>query len=214
MTPTLDVLRTAPLHRELRSTLIVFGCGLALAAASWAVLVAVSERVPAWEASLFHRVNKLPDALRAPLWPIMQLGNFYAWVAAGVVAGIVYRRPAPALTVAAAGFGAWLLSKPVKALADRGRPGALLHDVVVRQGGIHGNGYVSGHAAVAAAIATALAWWLPRQLVVVAAVFVAIVGFARLYFGAHLPLDVVGGWGVGIMCGAVAAVVIGTPVVH
>ena len=58
----------------------------------------------------------------------MQLGNFYAWPVVGAVAWIVYRRPTPALSVAAAGFGAWLLAKGVKVLVDRGRPGALLPD--------------------------------------------------------------------------------------
>jgi membrane-associated phospholipid phosphatase len=193
--------------------LVALGLGLILILASWAIVASVSDGVPSWEASLFHELNGLPDVLRAPLWPVMQLGNFYAWVVVAAAAWIIYRRPAPALTVAAAGLGAWLLAKPVKALVDRGRPGALLPNVVVRQGGIYGNGYVSGHAAVAAAIATALAWWLPRPLLAVAALFVAIVGFARIYYGAHLPLDVVGGVGVGVVCGTLAAFAVGTPVI-
>jgi membrane-associated phospholipid phosphatase len=213
VTPSLHVLRTAPLQRDVRSMLVVAGCGAALLAASWAVLGAVSGGVPGWEASWFHHVNALTDGLRAPLWPVMQLGNFDAWVVVAALSWIVYRRPAPALSVAAAGFGAWLLAKAVKMIADRGRPAVLLSDVVVREHGIHGKGYVSGHTAVAAAIVAALAWWLPRPLLFVAAILVAIVGFARVYYGAHLPLDVVGGAGVGIVCGALAAFTIGTPAV-
>ena len=65
-----------------------------------------------------------------------------------------------------------------------------------------GLGYVSGHTAVAFALATVLAPSLPRSWRR-SAVFAAasVVGFARIYSGAHLPLDVVGGAGLGLLCG-------------
>jgi undecaprenyl-diphosphatase len=68
----------------------------------------------------------------------------------------------------------------------------------------HGLGFVSGHAAVAAALATVLFLHLGARLRWVAVGAAAVVGLARVYVGAHLPLDVVGGAGLGVASGAVA----------
>ena len=50
----------------------------------------------------------------------------------------------------------------MKNVVERGRPADLLGGVEVRESGIHGQGYVSGHAAVAFAVATVVAALLPR----------------------------------------------------
>ena len=72
-----------------------------------------------------------------------------------------------------------------------------------------GFGYVSAHTAVAVALAATLAPSFPRAARVVAVVLAALVGFARIYAGAHLPLDVVGGAGLGLVCGTLARLVFG-----
>ena len=95
-------------------------------------------------------------------------------------------------------------------LSRRGRPSALLTHVTVRGGLVTGNGYPSGHTAVAFALATVVALWFGARsrcarLALAAA---AVVGFARLYVGAHFPLDVVGGAALGTICGAIAALVL------
>ena len=83
--------------------------------------------------------------------------------------------------------------------------------ILLPQIGIEGLGFVSGHAAVAFALATVVVPWLPGRWKVLPWVLAAVVGFARVYSGAHLPLDVVGGAGVGIMCGTVVNAVVCVP---
>lgn len=101
------------------------------------------------------------------------------------------------------------------ALHDRARRVELdPADVVHRGGSIGGgidagHGYVSGHSAIAAALAVALTVVVParwRWLPWVLAIFV---GIGRMYFGAHLPLDIVGGYGLGALCAGVTLAVAG-----
>lgn len=204
-------LRTVELYRPWRSRLVGIAAAGATVAASWAAFEQTPTRLPAWEATLFTSVNSWPDSLRPVLWPVMQLGNFWMTAIGAGGAYLVWRRPAPAITAAGSTLGAWAVAKVVKNMADRGRPSDLLAPVHIREDGINGLGFVSGHAAVAFALATALSPWLPRPLRVVAFGLATAVGASRLYVGAHLPLDIVGGGAIGVMCGLTMHLVIGCP---
>jgi membrane-associated phospholipid phosphatase len=105
---------------------------------------------------------------------------------------------------------AWVGAKVVKGVIDRGRPADLLEGVHVREAGLHGHGYVSGHTAIAFAVATVVTPLLPGRWRLVPFAVACLVGFARIYYGAHLPLDVVGGAGIGILSGLVASLAFGT----
>jgi undecaprenyl-diphosphatase len=142
----------------------------------------------------------------------MQLGNFWVWLVASVIAYAVWRRPAPAVTITIATLGAWALAKVVKDVVVRSRPAGYLSDVHLRGAAASGFGFVSGHASVAFALATALAPWLVRRWrIAVAYLVAALVALARVFVGAHLPLDVVGGAAIGVACGCAAQLIVGTP---
>jgi membrane-associated phospholipid phosphatase len=156
------------------------------------------------EAAAFRAVNRLPDRLLAPTWAVMQLGTLGAAPAAAAVAG-VRGRPRLARRLLVAGSGTWALSKVVKWRVRRPRPAQLLPDAHRRGRDASGLGYLSGHAGVAAALGAAAftcAGPAGRFAITTA---VPAVGLARMYVGAHLPLDILGGLALGLTVDAAVA---------
>ena len=98
----------------------------------------------------------------------------------------------------------------VKALVTRERPGTSIGpDINVRGDvSIAGESFVSGHAVLAAAIAAVVAPYVADRARVVLAALVVFVMFARVYVGAHNPLDVVCGAGLGIALGTLINIAI------
>jgi undecaprenyl-diphosphatase len=140
----------------------------------------------------------------------MQAGNVIAaFVAAGVA--LLFRRVRLAVDLVLAGGGAWLLAKLVKQIVDRGRPPQLLQHVIIRGAPVAGHGYVSGHAATAVALATVAFPYLGKRMRVLVVAVAVIVAFARIYVGAHLPLDVVGGAAMGWAIGSLVHLLLGAP---
>ncbi len=184
--------------------------GIGLLGLSWLILVDRTESVPRWEADVFTAFNDLPDAFRWPVWPVMQLGNLWMVAVSGLGVYAATRRVRPALAASTAVLAAWVAAKVVKQAAHRGRPADLLEHVTIREAGLHGKGYVSGHTAIAFAVATVVAPLLPPRWRVVPFALASCVGLTRIYYGAHLPLDVVGGAGLGILCGLLASIAFGT----
>lgn len=163
-----------------------------------------------FERDVFRLLNDLPSAVAPVLLSVMQLGSLAA-VPTAAVAFLLLRRgrrlPVDALV---SGTVAWFAAKAVKRLVERPRPGRLLPDME-RLSDAAGLGFVSGHTAVAAALATAAAPYLPRRWRRVAWALVWTVGAARVFDGAHLPLDIVGGVAVGWAVGAAWHVALGAP---
>jgi len=167
----------------------------------WTAARARRSRLSELELACFETVNGLPDTISHPLWPVMQLG---ALAAVPVVAGGVWlsgdRQRATRLL--AGGTATWVLAKGVKRVVGRGRPAALVTDVRIRGMEQSGGGFLSGHAAIAAAMAAGVMPIIPGATPVLAAL-AGTVGFARIYVGAHLPLDVLGGVALGVVVDSV-----------
>jgi undecaprenyl-diphosphatase len=191
----------SPANREgiRRAEVVAVLGGSAMLAGSW-VIVAVTHGVPGWEQEFFEWVNDGPDALWPVIWGPMQLGSLAGSLVVVVVTFVVTRQRRLTLAALTASQAAWWSAKVIKGVVGRGRPGALLAHVKLREHA-NGIGYVSGHAAVAFALATVLAPSLPRAWRPVAYAVASAVAVARLYSGAHLPLDAVGGAGLGVLSG-------------
>lgn len=191
--------RTAlPVGASRRMAIAAVAAAVALALGLLVRHRTVSDR----ELELLQWFNSWPDLAAAPMWVVMQVGSLWGGllVAVGAMALLHGRRgiPAAVATVVAA----WSISRLLKEWVVRGRPADYLGDVDGRWTTLpHGLGYPSGHAAVAFAVATLLAGSLARPWARAAYAIAAVVAVARLVFGAHLPLDVVGGAAVGIAVG-------------
>ena len=170
------------------------------------------DRAGPLELAVFRAVNDLPGFLSTILWAPMQLGNFLVLPLAAVAA-LVVKRWRPSLALVLAGAGKYAVARLVKDEFIRHRPAVFLDEVRLGLGSSDsGLGFVSGHAIVAVAFATIVHPYLGsvggRVVLWVGAATVCV---GRVLVGAHLPMDVVGGAGLGLAMGAVANLLVGTP---
>ena len=164
------------------------------------------------EAALFRVVNELslPGWTWPGVWLVMQLGVIGAVPLVAVLA-LATRRLRLALDAVLAAGSIYLIAKLVKEFVQRGRPQTLLEDVNILGEPARGLGYVSGHSAVAVALATVASPYLGRRARRVAWVLAGCVCLARMYVGSHLPFDVVGGAALGWAAGSLVLFVLGAP---
>ena len=201
MTPVL-VGRVAQ-HRA--GLLLVVGGALVLVLAA---LPVDADRVSAVETAVFRPLNGVDVLPFAVIWPVMQLGNVFVVPAAAILAAAL-RRWWLAAGLLVGGAATYFLAKVVKGIVVRGRPDDLLADVVIRGAEAHGRGFVSGHAAVVAVL-VGVAWpALGRRGRVICAALATAVCLSRVHVGAHLPLDVVGGAGLGLAVAGVVRLLLG-----
>jgi undecaprenyl-diphosphatase len=167
-------------------------------------------RVPDAEAAVFRVLNGTTVLPFVIVWPVMQLGNVLVVPASASLAA-AFRRWRLALELLVAGTGTYLAAKVVKGIWPRGRPDGLLADVVIRGEEALGRGFVSGHAATLAAL-VAVAWpSLGRRGRIAVGALLVVVALTRVYVGAHLPLDIVGGVGLGLAVAGVVRLLLGRP---
>ena len=155
------------------------------------------------EEAIFRAANDAPDATTIPVRSVMQMGTFGTVPVVSAVA-LLAGKPRLAAALGVGGTAAWVLAKQVKVLGGRPRPEGILTDVRTREK-INGDlGWPSGHTAVATSIAVTAWHETPRWSHPFLAAGTATTAFGRMFVGAHLPLDLAGGAGLGMMVSAVA----------
>jgi undecaprenyl-diphosphatase len=193
-----------------RADAVLVAVGLAVLVAGMAYVG--DGRLPAWEADLFRAVNDLPGALYVVLAPVQQLGAFLAGPIVALVAWLIGRRRL-ALAALLVTLVKLVLERLVKAIVSRQRPATSIGPDIEARGDIalSGESFVSGHAVMVVAVATVVAPWLPARWRVTAWIAVGFAVAARVYVGAHNPLDVVCGAALGLAIGGGVNLVLGVP---
>jgi undecaprenyl-diphosphatase len=154
------------------------------------------------EERVMRVINHGPDRPYRPVYVVMQLGSLGGGLAAGALLTRRDRRTGIATMVAVT--AAWGASKVVKRFTGRGRPDAHLEAITIRGAPQRGLGFPSGHAGVAIVVALTTAPVVPRPVAIVVAGAAVTTVLARVYVGAHLPLDVAGGAAMGLALGCAA----------
>jgi undecaprenyl-diphosphatase len=175
-------------------------------------LIARNGTVPGWEEAIFHAINGLPDWLYPILWPGNMLGALFV-VPIVAVACLAVRRYWLALAVVIAGVLKLISERIVKVAVTRERPGTSIGADVNARGDVSlsGESFVSGHAVLAAAIVTVIAPYVsPRGRIALVLVIVWVL-IARVYVGAHNPLDVVCGAALGVALGGLINLAMDAP---
>jgi undecaprenyl-diphosphatase len=156
-------------------------------------------RLPTYEERIFRVANGASDTIRIPVRAVMQAGTFVTVPIVAAIASLAGQRRLGAKLLVG-GTIAWFGAKAAKQLGGRERPKGVLGDEVNIREQIEGDlGWPSGHAAVATTLAFAAGEELPRWTWPLIGGTVGAVGYGRMYVGAHLPHDIVGGAGLGMM---------------
>ena len=163
---------------------------------------------------MFRAINGSPDWLYPVLWGPMQLGNLVVGAVVALAVALVGRRPKAALAALAAVGLKLVVERVIRdrltVALDRQRPGTSQPGAVLRGDvPVEGHSFPSGHVILVAALAAVLTPMLPRRWSALPWVAVGLVAYGRVFVGAHNPLDVTAGIGVGVSVGALLDVVLG-----
>lgn len=152
-----------------------------------------------WERAWLFDIYNLPISWRWPALVITQFGS--AWILVGLSIYLLIGRKLAqhrGRLIVINGFVGYVLVELAKHIVARSRPALLISGVTQREPFVSGFGFPSGHVAVATIISLSLVRFLPKQWRWLPAIWIPLVALSRLYLGVHAPLDIIGGFALGL----------------
>ena len=196
-------------YQRRRADALVAAAGLGLLAVCGGLVA--SRTIAGTDVAVFRRINHWPGWLYPPMWTV-QLSGVIGALPLAAAAAALWRRLRLAAALAAATLLKPWLEAVAKMVVQRDRPAETLPDVILRgNSAAHGLSFPSGHAMVIFAIAVLVSPYLKGWWKVLLWALAASVCLSRLYLGAHFPLDVAAGAGLGLFIGGVLNLVFGVP---
>ncbi len=171
-------------------------------------LAASRLRIGALEQAIFNLFYNLPGLLKPVFKFITLFGTIGVAVGVSVVF-LLFRRRDIAIRVFVASTLAYYAASFLKGWVVRARPQYLLNYVVPRDHAA-GSGFPSGHSAVATAMGLTLALYAPPKLRKWIIFGIFLICISRIYLGVHLPVDVIGGYAIGLFFYSLTSLLFGT----
>jgi len=154
--------------------------------------------ISGWETDIFHAINNWPDTLKT-IGLVITVAGGSIWLAIGsIIVTTLCKMYRLAWRLAAVIGAGYVLDFILKEGIDRGRPADMLAEFH-RRSVETGAGFPSGHTTIATVISLTLLPYLPKKLRWLPFVWIGLVALSRIYLGVHLPLDVFGGFFVGLL---------------
>ena len=181
-----------------KAYIILFIIGLILFIPS--AIISHTHQLKGFEARLFYDINNLPGTFRIPaLWITEGLGAGYP-IALCILIPLAFKYFRLAWRFFIVVGGAGVVMEIAKYIVKEPRPVVMLkghlHERAIETGL---NSFPSGHQVVATAMALTLWLILPNKWKWVSILWILLVGFSRIYLGVHTPLDIIGGFAIGLM---------------
>lgn len=161
-------------------------------------VIAANRQVSVFENSIFELFYNIPGPFNDLVYGITQTGSLGA-VLVIVVVAIIFKRRKLAALVAANAAVTYIITVLLKELVARPRPAEILSGITVRLEFATGYGFPSGHTAIATVLALTLMPYTSRKYRWLLWAWIAAVAFSRMYLGVHAPLDIIGGFCIGVI---------------
>lgn len=143
------------------------------------------------------------EYLTAVLKPVTHIGDFgLIWIIVSLICCFMYKYRAVGIKgLGALAFVLLLNNFLLKNIFERERPFHAVEDLILLTAEPSGSSFPSGHTAGALAAGYIFCKYLPKKYGLPLLILGLVMGFSRIYVGAHYVSDVIGGIVIGCFCG-------------